>query len=162
LPRMVGGRKGQAPTRASQNPFLLLPSTQEKFGIVAFDVLACATPVVTYRCGGPDRLPADSGAAILVDDYRAFRAAVEELLEGDVARAEMGAAARRCAVEKFSARTFWPTSRSSRWRTDRPLDGMFEMVRLEQIPRLSVACTGFVLRYERSKAVTARPGSRRG
>jgi D-inositol-3-phosphate glycosyltransferase len=83
-----------------------LPSIQEGLGIVAFEALACGTPVVAYRCGGPDRLLAESGAAILVDDQRAFRSVVEELLADDVARAEMGAAARRYAVEKFSAQDF--------------------------------------------------------
>lgn len=85
---------------------LVLPSLQEGLGIVAFEALACGTPVVAYRCGGPDRLLAESGAAILVDDDRAFRLAVEGLLVDESARAEMGAAGRRSAVEKFSAQDF--------------------------------------------------------
>jgi glycosyltransferase involved in cell wall biosynthesis len=85
---------------------LLLPSIQEGLGIVALEALACGTPVVAYRCGGPDRLLADSGAAILVDDDREFRLAVEGLLADESSRAEMGAAGRRYAVEKCSARDF--------------------------------------------------------
>jgi hypothetical protein len=49
---------------------------------------------------------AESGAAILVDDSRAFRSAVVGLLVNRSARAEMGTAGRRYAVEKFSARDF--------------------------------------------------------
>jgi glycosyltransferase involved in cell wall biosynthesis len=85
---------------------LVLPSIQEGLGIVAFEALACGTPVVAYRCGGPDRLLAESGAAILVDDGREFRLAVEELLADESARAEMGVVGRRYAVEQFSAHEF--------------------------------------------------------
>src|SRR5664280_657525 len=70
---------------------LVLPSFQEGLGIVAFEALACGTPVVAYRCGGPDRLLAESGGGILVDDDRMFRIAVEELLMDESARSEMGA-----------------------------------------------------------------------
>jgi glycosyltransferase involved in cell wall biosynthesis len=85
---------------------LVLPSIQEGLGIVAFEALACGTPVVAYRCGGPDRLLVESGAAILVDDGQAFRTAVEELLVDESARAEMGSAGRRYVAAKFSARDF--------------------------------------------------------
>jgi len=43
-----------------------------------------------------------------------------------------------------------------------PQGGMFEMVRLGQIPRWCVPCAAFVLRYERSKVVVARAGAGRG
>jgi glycosyltransferase involved in cell wall biosynthesis len=90
----------------SKAAILVLPSFQEGLGIVAFEALACGTPVVAYRCGGPDRLLAESGAAILVDDDRAFRYAVEGLLADDVARAEMGTAGRSYVLDKFSAKSF--------------------------------------------------------
>jgi glycosyltransferase involved in cell wall biosynthesis len=89
-----------------KSALFVLTSIQEGLGIVAFEALACGTPVVAYRCGGPDQLLAESGAAILVDDDRAFRLAVEELLADDVARAEMGAAGRRYVVKRLSAHEF--------------------------------------------------------
>jgi len=85
---------------------LILPSMQEGLGIVAFEALACGTPVVAYRCGGPDRLLAESNGAILVDDDSAFRSAVEGLLADESTRDEMGAVGRRYAVEQFSSRDF--------------------------------------------------------
>jgi glycosyltransferase involved in cell wall biosynthesis len=100
------GRVEDLPAIYGKAAFLVLPSIQEGLGIIAFEALACGTPVVAYRCGGPDRLLAESGAAILVEDDRAFRSAVERLLADDLARAEMGAAGRRYIVEKFSAQDF--------------------------------------------------------
>jgi len=100
------GRVEDLPGIYGKAELLVLPSLQEGLGIAAFEALACGTPVVAYRCGGPDRMLAESGAAILVDDSRAFRSAVEGLLVDESARAEMGTAGRRYAVEKFSARDF--------------------------------------------------------
>lgn len=85
---------------------LALPSLQEGLGIVAFESLACGTPVVAYRCGGPDRLLERSGGAILVDDEASFRRAVELLLEDDAARQQLAVAGRQFAVENLSARGF--------------------------------------------------------
>jgi len=89
-----------------ESALLLLPSIQEGLGIVAFEALACGTPVVAYRCGGPDRLLAESGGAILVENESTFRSAVEELLADQSARAEMGAAGRSYVVDTFSAKNF--------------------------------------------------------
>jgi glycosyltransferase involved in cell wall biosynthesis len=100
------GRVDDLPAIYGKAALLLLPSIQEGLGIVAFEALACGTPVVAYRCGGPDRLLAESGAAILVDDDRGFRAVVEELLADESARTDMGATGRRYAVERFSAQDF--------------------------------------------------------
>ena len=100
------GRVEDLPGIYGKAELLILPSLQEGLGIVAFEALACGTPVVAYRCGGPDRLLTESGAAILVDDRRGFRLAVEGLLADEPARAQIGAVGRRYAVEKFSARDF--------------------------------------------------------
>ena len=65
-----------------------------------------APRLVAYRCGGPDGLLAESGAAILVDDDREFLSAVESLLADESARAQMGVTGRHYAVDKLSAQDF--------------------------------------------------------
>jgi glycosyltransferase involved in cell wall biosynthesis len=81
---------------------LLLPSLQEGLGIVALEALACGTPVVAFRCGGPDQLLADSGGGIVVEDAAAFREAVEAILEDPERRDRMGVAG-RAWVEKHAS-----------------------------------------------------------
>ncbi len=85
---------------------LVLPSLQEGLGIVAFEALACGTPVIAYRCGGPDRMLLESAGGIVVEDATGFRSAVEELLSDPGARAEMGSAGRSFVVDNFSLQDF--------------------------------------------------------
>lgn len=48
-----------------QSAALVLPSRAESFGTVLVEALACGTPVVATRCGGPEDIVAD-GTGILV------------------------------------------------------------------------------------------------
>lgn len=85
---------------------LVLPSHQEGLGIVAFEAMACGTPVVAWRCGGPDQFLEESGAAILVDAAREFREAVESLLRDRAECRRLGLAGRAYVEENFSAARF--------------------------------------------------------
>lgn len=85
---------------------LVLPSYQEGLGIVAFEALACGTPVVAYRCGGPDRFLQESGGGIVVDDDEHFRRAVESLLGDDGKRQDLAEAGRTWVDQNMSAHRF--------------------------------------------------------
>ena len=84
----------------------VLPSYQEGLGIVAFEALACGTPVVAWRCGGPDRFLEDSGGAVVVDSASQFQQAAQDLLADPARRAEMGSAGRDYIEAKFSGANF--------------------------------------------------------
>ncbi|NDJ51534.1 MAG: glycosyltransferase family 4 protein, partial [Chloroflexi bacterium] len=61
----------------------VLPSLQEGLGIVVLEALACGTPVVATRCGGPEGIVIEGQTGILVDDRHdpaAFAQAVLDLL----------------------------------------------------------------------------------
>jgi glycosyltransferase involved in cell wall biosynthesis len=85
---------------------LALPSRQEGLGIVAFEALASGTPVVAYRCGGPDEFLERSGGAILVNNGQEFAHALETLLGDPVARTALGNAGRSWIVKNMSSREF--------------------------------------------------------
>lgn len=85
---------------------LVLPSVQEGLGIVALEAMACATPVVAYRCGGSDRILAESGGGVVVDDDATFRSTIERLLADPSACEEMGRAGRSYVERNLSLRAF--------------------------------------------------------
>jgi glycosyltransferase involved in cell wall biosynthesis len=89
-----------------QAKVLLLPSIQEGLGIVAFEALACGTPVIAWRCGGPDRFLEESGGGMIVDDAETFKVAVELLLADHARRTEMGIAGRRWVESHMAAEQF--------------------------------------------------------
>ena len=61
---------------------LVLPSRAESFGCVLVEALACGTPVVATRCGGPeDIVREDVGRLVAPGDERALATAIEEVLE---------------------------------------------------------------------------------
>ncbi len=81
----------------------VLPTSQENFGFVFFEAMACGTPVVTTR--DVDTWPEleESGGAIVAPrNVESITAAVETLLDDDSKRREMGQRGRDWALDRFS------------------------------------------------------------
>lgn len=77
---------------------------QEGFGIVFLEAAAAGLPQIAGRSGGAHEAVADGETGIIVGDptdVRATADAIENLLDNPSKRLEMGAAARRRAVEQF-------------------------------------------------------------
>lgn len=72
-----------------------IPSNQEGLGIVGLEALACGTPVVSTRCGGPEQYVEDGRTGYLVDreDASALAERVTALLREDTERERMSAEA---------------------------------------------------------------------
>ena len=60
---------------------LVLPSRSESFGCVLVEALACGTPVVATRCGGPEDVVHDGvGRLVAPDDPHSLASAILEVL----------------------------------------------------------------------------------
>ena len=83
---------------------VLLSSRQEGFGLVLAEAMACETPVVATRCGGPEDVVRDGETGFLVpcDDPVAMANAIEHLFSDDRLRHRMGEAAREHVCRSFS------------------------------------------------------------
>ena len=61
---------------------LVLPSRAESFGMVLVEALACGTPVVATRCGGPEEIVNDQvGVLVPPEDPEALARGIEHVLE---------------------------------------------------------------------------------
>jgi len=70
-----------------QSAVLVLPSHAESFGAVLIEALACGTPVVATRCGGPEEIVTDAvGALVPPADPAALAAGIERVLDGRTPR----------------------------------------------------------------------------
>jgi phosphatidyl-myo-inositol alpha-mannosyltransferase len=75
----------------------------ESFGMVLTRAFACATPVVASDIPGyREVLAPDASVAVPPGDPEALVEAVDELLADEAGREELGAAARRLAIERYS------------------------------------------------------------
>ena len=82
----------------------LLSSNEEGLGLVIAEAMACAIPVVSTSCGGPETLVVEgvTGHLTPVGDAEAMKTKVLKLLDDVEMRRRMGLAGRLRAVEKFS------------------------------------------------------------
>lgn len=85
----------------------VLPSPYEPFGLVAVEAMACGTPVLATRHGGPPEIvePGVDGDLVDPGDSAAFGAALGELLRDRERLATMGERAQRKAREVFDWRS---------------------------------------------------------
>jgi glycosyltransferase involved in cell wall biosynthesis len=66
----------------AESALVVLPSRSETFGTVLVEALACGTPVVATRCGGPeDIVNAEVGVLVPKEDPEALAAALGHVLE---------------------------------------------------------------------------------
>ena len=83
---------------------LLLPSEQESFGLAALEAMACEVPVIASDTGGIPEVVTDGATGYLSrvgDTAKMSRDAARLVRDADLRR-EMGIAARRSAIERYS------------------------------------------------------------
>jgi teichuronic acid biosynthesis glycosyltransferase TuaC len=83
-----------------ESALLVLPSRRETLGTVLLEALACGTPVVATRCGGPEDIVTDEvGVLVPTEDPEALARGIEQVLD---ARATYDPVVLRAhALEKF-------------------------------------------------------------
>lgn len=81
-----------------------LPSSEEGFGMVLIEAMACGVPVVATRCGGPDGIVTDGkdGFLISTDDVEAMADRLYRLLTDFNLNKTMGQLARSTVEMRFS------------------------------------------------------------
>jgi glycosyltransferase involved in cell wall biosynthesis len=66
----------------AESAVLVLPSRRESFGAVLVEALACGTPVVATRCGGPEDIVNDHvGRLVPTDNAEALTEALADILD---------------------------------------------------------------------------------
>lgn len=100
---VVGGRSPEQVARLmAESAVLVVPSRAESFGAVVIEALACGTPVVATRCGGPEEIVTPRvGRLVPTEDPDALAAALGDVLD-DPDRYEP-AELRGYALERFGA-----------------------------------------------------------
>lgn len=66
----------------AESAVLVLPSRAESFGAVLVEALACGTPVVATRCGGPEEIVRDDvGLLVPTEDVAELAGAISDVLK---------------------------------------------------------------------------------
>jgi len=87
----------------------LMPSTEESFGMMAIEAMACGTPVIVFDGTAlPETIHADEGGGIVVPrkNSEELARAINQVLENDSLRIEMGHNARNIAEKYYSFDTY--------------------------------------------------------
>src|SRR6266851_5255772 len=81
--QFVGKRRPPELVRCIQeSAVLVLPSRAESFGMVLVEALACGTPVVATRCGGPEDIVNEKvGILVPPEDPQALAAGIAQVLD---------------------------------------------------------------------------------
>lgn len=79
----VGAQMDEALVRyMRESAVLVLPSRRESLGMVLIEALACGTPVVATKCGGPEEIVTDQvGVLVPTEDPEALARGIEQVLE---------------------------------------------------------------------------------
>jgi len=102
---------GEVPDVAAhvrESRLLVLPSTQEGFGVAAAEALACGVPVVTTPCGGPEDAVRRSGGGRVLSGFDAEELAdvTVKLVGDEPTLVSMRAAGRRHVVDRYGLDRF--------------------------------------------------------
>lgn len=92
------------PTWLASISICVAPQRHEGFGLVPLEAAASGTPVVATRVGAAEMIIDDGRTGLLVDpdDLDSLTAAIERLMRDEIQREEIGAEARRKALETFA------------------------------------------------------------
>lgn len=92
----------------------VMPSTQEGFGIVFLEAMACGRPVVASRFGGVPEVVAHGETGLLVDpgDADGLVRALRALMDDPCLRIRLGEAGRRRVEARFTTSHFRTTSQA--------------------------------------------------
>jgi glycosyltransferase involved in cell wall biosynthesis len=102
---IVGAPDNDALLALYQNATCLaVPSTEEGFGMVVIEAMACGVPVVATRCGGPEGIISDGidGRLVPLGDANALAMALAEVCADVGGNERMGMRARETAVSRYS------------------------------------------------------------
>lgn len=83
--------------------FFVLSSNEEGLGIVLLEAMACATPVISTRCGGPDSVVSEEvGFLTPINDAEIMADRMVWMLQNPEKRRQMGDAGRQMILRRFS------------------------------------------------------------